>query len=150
MVWSHIQQRYDFFSQSPLLMIDLSLVVRDFGFTLDEVNWLGNIIACVYLPTAVLTPIITKRYGLKRCVCSVSFHVVSSHLAWTVFYCFCPCLVISLDPLCRNFAVAFQRRRLLFHHYWPGEGKNPKTPSLLMLSSGTVRHFATSIPDFGP
>ncbi|KAI0265746.1 major facilitator superfamily domain-containing protein, partial [Russula aff. rugulosa BPL654] len=42
-------------------------VVRDFGFTLDEVNWLGNIISCVYLPTAVLTPIITKRYGLKRC-----------------------------------------------------------------------------------
>jgi hypothetical protein len=44
-------------------------VVRDFGFTLTEVNWLGNIIACVYLPTAFLTPIITKRYGLKRCVC---------------------------------------------------------------------------------
>ncbi|KAH9985811.1 MFS general substrate transporter [Russula compacta] len=42
-------------------------VVRDFGFTLDEVNWLGNIIACVYLPTACLTPIITKRYGLRRC-----------------------------------------------------------------------------------
>jgi FLVCR family MFS transporter 7 len=40
------------------------------------VNWLGNIISCVYLPTAVLTPIITKRYGLKRCVCSVSFYAV--------------------------------------------------------------------------
>ena len=39
-------------------------------------NWLGNIISCVYLPTAVLTPIITKRYGLKRCVCSVSFYAV--------------------------------------------------------------------------
>jgi len=33
---------------------------------LNEVNWLGNIISCVYLPTALLTPIITKRYGLKR------------------------------------------------------------------------------------
>lgn len=42
-------------------------VVRDFGFTLTEINWLGNIIACVYLPTAFLTPIITKRFGLKRC-----------------------------------------------------------------------------------
>lgn len=70
------------FFQSPLVMTDLSLVVRDFGFTLDEVNWLGNIVACVYLPTAVLTPIVTKRYGLKRCVCSVSFYAVylmSSH-----------------------------------------------------------------------
>lgn len=51
---------------------DVSSVVRDFGFTLDEVNWLGNIIACVYLPTACLTPIITKRYGIRRCVCPVS------------------------------------------------------------------------------
>src|SRR6266849_2179079 len=76
MVWSHIQQWYDFFSQSPLLMTEQSLVVRDFGFTLDEVNWLGNIISLVYLPTAVLTPIITKRYGLKRCVCSVSFYAL--------------------------------------------------------------------------
>ncbi|KAH8994743.1 MFS general substrate transporter [Lactarius hatsudake] len=41
-------------------------VVRDFGFTLDEINWLGNIIACVYLPTALLTPILTKRYGIRR------------------------------------------------------------------------------------
>ncbi|KAI0302742.1 MFS general substrate transporter [Russula brevipes] len=46
-------------------------VVRDFGFTLSEVNWLGNIIACIYLPTAFLTPIITKRYGVKRC-CDVA------------------------------------------------------------------------------
>jgi len=42
-------------------------VVRDFGFTLNEVNWMGNIIACVYLPMAFLTPIVIKRYGLKRC-----------------------------------------------------------------------------------
>ncbi|KAI9437900.1 MFS general substrate transporter [Russula earlei] len=42
-------------------------VVRDFGFTLGEVNWLGNIMFCVFLPGAVLTPIITKRYGLRRC-----------------------------------------------------------------------------------
>ncbi|KAI0256395.1 MFS general substrate transporter [Lactifluus subvellereus] len=42
-------------------------VVRDFGFTLDQVNWLGNIVSCVYIPTAVFTPIITKRYGVRRC-----------------------------------------------------------------------------------
>jgi MFS transporter, FLVCR family, MFS-domain-containing protein 7 len=64
-------------------MTDLSLVVRDFGFTLDEVNWLGNIISCVYLPTALLTPIVTKRYGLKRCVCSVTFYAVYL-LIWLV------------------------------------------------------------------
>ncbi|KAH9979057.1 MFS general substrate transporter [Lactifluus volemus] len=41
-------------------------VVRDFGFSLGQVNWLGNIIACAYLPTAILTPMVTKRYGVKR------------------------------------------------------------------------------------
>jgi hypothetical protein len=49
------------------------------------VNWLGNIVSCVYLPTAFLIPIITKRYGLKRCVCAVSRpRGTSSHLACTV------------------------------------------------------------------
>src|SRR5712672_1172155 len=50
-------------------IIDSSSVVRDFGFTLQEVNWLGNVINCVFLPTAFLTPIITKRYGVRRSVC---------------------------------------------------------------------------------
>lgn len=48
------------------------IVVRDFGFTLDDVNWLGNIIACVYLPAAILTPILTKRYGIRNTVCPLS------------------------------------------------------------------------------
>ncbi|KAI0268881.1 MFS general substrate transporter [Gloeopeniophorella convolvens] len=42
-------------------------ISRDFGFTLDETNWLGNIIGCIHLPAAVLIPIITKRYGIRRC-----------------------------------------------------------------------------------
>jgi MFS transporter, FLVCR family, MFS-domain-containing protein 7 len=58
------------YPRAPL--IDLSSVARDFGFTLNEVNWLGNIVACVYLPMALLVPIIAKRYGLKRCVCTQS------------------------------------------------------------------------------
>ncbi|KAI9455439.1 MFS general substrate transporter [Lactarius psammicola] len=55
-------------------------VVRDFGFTLDEVNWLGNIIGCVYLPTAVLTPVLTKRYGIRRTCHIASFVLLLS--AW--------------------------------------------------------------------
>ncbi|KAI0066126.1 MFS general substrate transporter [Artomyces pyxidatus] len=41
-------------------------VVRDFGFTLTEVNWLGNIVACIYLPTTFFIPICVKRYGIRR------------------------------------------------------------------------------------
>ncbi|KAG6902749.1 hypothetical protein C0995_011897 [Termitomyces sp. Mi166 len=41
-------------------------VVDEFGFTLDEVNWLGNIVALVYLPTALGVPILVSRYGIRR------------------------------------------------------------------------------------
>nr|GAT57653.1 MFS general substrate transporter [Mycena chlorophos] len=42
-------------------------MVSDFGITLDEVNWLGNIVACIYLPCALLIPEIIRRYGFRRC-----------------------------------------------------------------------------------
>ncbi|KAI0320777.1 MFS general substrate transporter [Amylostereum chailletii] len=42
-------------------------VVDEFGFTLDQVNWLGNIIACAYLITSFLTPVVVKRHGIRTC-----------------------------------------------------------------------------------
>ncbi|RDB25138.1 Major facilitator superfamily domain-containing protein 7 [Hypsizygus marmoreus] len=42
-------------------------MVDEFGFTLDQVNWLGNIVSCVYLPTALVIPTIVARYGIRRC-----------------------------------------------------------------------------------
>ncbi|EIM82916.1 MFS general substrate transporter [Stereum hirsutum FP-91666 SS1] len=42
-------------------------VVDEFGFTLTQVNWLGNIIACMYLPVTVFTPMICSRYGIRVC-----------------------------------------------------------------------------------
>jgi len=46
----------------------LYTVVTEFGFTLDEVTWLGNIVACVYLPTALIIPSIVSKHGIRRCV----------------------------------------------------------------------------------
>lgn len=43
-------------------------MVAEFGITLDEVNWLGNIVAIVYLPVAILIPSVCARWGLRRCV----------------------------------------------------------------------------------
>jgi len=42
-------------------------MVNEFGFTLDAVNWLGNIISLVYLPTALMVPTMVSRYGIRRC-----------------------------------------------------------------------------------
>ncbi|KAF7428316.1 hypothetical protein PC9H_007537 [Pleurotus ostreatus] len=39
----------------------------EFGISLDQVNWLGNIVALVYLPSAVLIPAVVSRYGIRRC-----------------------------------------------------------------------------------
>jgi len=45
-----------------------STVASDFNITLDQVNWLGNIVALVYLPTALIIPQIVAKYGLRHCV----------------------------------------------------------------------------------
>ncbi|KAJ7925250.1 hypothetical protein B0H13DRAFT_2573314 [Mycena leptocephala] len=42
-------------------------MVTEFGITLDEVNWLGNVMACIYLPVSLLVPEIIRRYGIRRC-----------------------------------------------------------------------------------
>ncbi|KAF9051051.1 MFS general substrate transporter [Hymenopellis radicata] len=42
-------------------------VSAEFHITLDEVNWLGNLVSCIYLPTALLIPPFISRYGIRRC-----------------------------------------------------------------------------------
>ena len=43
-------------------------VAAEFNISLNEVNWLGNIVACVYLPTVLIIPKILSLYGIRRCV----------------------------------------------------------------------------------
>ena len=50
---------------------DERTVSAEFGVSLDQVNWLGNIVALVYLPSAVLIPAVVSRYGIRRCVRSL-------------------------------------------------------------------------------
>ncbi|KAJ7084336.1 major facilitator superfamily domain-containing protein [Mycena belliarum] len=40
---------------------------NEFGITLDQVNWLGNVMALVYLPVSLSVPEIIRRYGIRRC-----------------------------------------------------------------------------------
>lgn len=39
-----------------------------FGISLDEVNWLGNIISCTYVVVAPFVPYICSRFDLRICV----------------------------------------------------------------------------------
>ncbi|KAG0703286.1 MFS general substrate transporter [Suillus ampliporus] len=40
---------------------------EDFGISLDQVDWLGNITSCVYIPVSLLVPLLCTRFGLRRC-----------------------------------------------------------------------------------
>ncbi|KAI6157770.1 major facilitator superfamily domain-containing protein [Pisolithus tinctorius] len=39
----------------------------EFNISLSQVNWLGNITFCVYLPASFIVPVISTRYGIRRC-----------------------------------------------------------------------------------
>ncbi|KIY44389.1 MFS general substrate transporter [Fistulina hepatica ATCC 64428] len=38
---------------------------EDFHISLDRVNWLGNIVACVFLPVSLLIPFVIAKYGIR-------------------------------------------------------------------------------------
>ncbi|KAF9527297.1 MFS general substrate transporter [Crepidotus variabilis] len=42
-------------------------VAAEFNFTLDQVNWLSNVINLAYLPCALLAPVIATRFGIRNC-----------------------------------------------------------------------------------
>ena len=41
---------------------------QEFDISLDRVNWLGNIMSCIYIPATALTPWLVSRYNLRRVV----------------------------------------------------------------------------------
>ena len=41
---------------------------NQFGFTLDQVNWLGNVINVVYLPSAFFLPYFYNKLGIRGTV----------------------------------------------------------------------------------
>ena len=68
---------------SPLLSSDMrepltpAIVVDDFGFTLDQVNWFGNAVNVIYLPAAVVVPYLYGRLGLRGTVSATHDTVIS-------------------------------------------------------------------------
>jgi hypothetical protein len=98
--------------------------VAEFHITLNQVNWLGNIVQFVYLPTALLVPLVCNRYGLRRCV---SYSLFLTLLFITDFY---PSSVrdrnrysitICLGPLRRDFAFSFTQGSVRIANLRAGE-----------------------------
>ncbi|GBE87090.1 predicted protein [Sparassis crispa] len=59
-------------------------VVNQFGFTLDEVNWLGNAINITYIPASAVVPYLYSRIGIRKaCFVGAALFISS---AW-IRYC---------------------------------------------------------------
>ncbi|EJC99339.1 MFS general substrate transporter [Fomitiporia mediterranea MF3/22] len=56
---------------------------QTFGITLDQVNWLGNIIGCTYIVVSPFVPIICSRFGLRISYAIGTGFLVAS--AWVRF-----------------------------------------------------------------
>ncbi|KAG8213882.1 major facilitator superfamily domain-containing protein [Butyriboletus roseoflavus] len=39
----------------------------EFDITVDQVNWLGNILSCIFIPVSLFVPIFCSRFGITRC-----------------------------------------------------------------------------------
>ncbi|KAI0789189.1 major facilitator superfamily domain-containing protein [Abortiporus biennis] len=53
-------------------------VVDEYGFTLNQVNWFGNIMNLTYLPTSIVATWLCTKYGLRTaCLIGASFLLIS-------------------------------------------------------------------------
>ncbi|OSD03709.1 MFS general substrate transporter [Trametes coccinea BRFM310] len=58
-------------------------MVTDFGFTLSQVNWLGNVVNVVYLPASVVVPYLYARLGTRgTCYIGAILFVVSAWIRY--------------------------------------------------------------------
>lgn len=102
------------------------VVVDEFGFPLTRVNWLGNVVACMYLPVTIFTPMICSRYGIRVCVSLSHPFVLEKAIDWmfawyeTVLYCVRWPSSIRLGSLCRNSTVASCERCLCADNHRAG------------------------------
>lgn len=49
-------------------MLVFGAAASEFGFSLDEVNWFGNVVNLAFLPSSILVPFMCKRYGMRATV----------------------------------------------------------------------------------
>jgi hypothetical protein len=46
-------------------------VTQDFDLSVEQVNWLGNVINVIYLPVSLVVPVVVARWGIQKTVCSI-------------------------------------------------------------------------------
>ncbi|KAG6372329.1 major facilitator superfamily domain-containing protein [Boletus reticuloceps] len=53
-----------FASQTQLVRVSAA---AEFGISVNQVNWLGNVMACLFIPVSLLVPVFCSRFGITRC-----------------------------------------------------------------------------------
>lgn len=88
LVRSNCHTRYSSTVQSLVPSVpnpSLLSAATEFDITVNQVNWLGNILSWIFIPVSLLIPVFCARFGIARCVCprSVPFsppHFLPSRL----------------------------------------------------------------------
>lgn len=101
--------------------------MSEFGFTLDQINWFGNIVNVVYLPGAFVVPYLYGRLGVQKAVSHP--HVCAGFDPSSIFlvlYCRIPFCSVRLGKICRQHTWPQRPRLLRVNHGWPGEDSVPR------------------------
>lgn len=48
-------------------LLRICSAAQDFNISIEQVNWLGNIVNLTFLPASLVIPFLCKRYGLRTC-----------------------------------------------------------------------------------
>ena len=97
-------------------------VVKDFGFTLDQINWFGNVVNVVYLPSAIIVPYLYGRLGVCGTVSRLIFTVyhqdadLNTELHWRG-----PVRGLSVGALCRHRKILDKGRIVRPYHARTGD-----------------------------
>ncbi|KAI0668890.1 MFS general substrate transporter [Trametes maxima] len=58
-------------------------MVKDFGFSLNDVNWLGNVVNLVYLPSSIILPYLYGRLGTRgTCYIGAALFILSAWIRY--------------------------------------------------------------------
>jgi len=118
---------------------------EEFNVSLNRVNWLGNIMACTFIPAAALTPWLVSRYGVRRTVCHIAstslFRMIRDNSSAAVRTWFHLLGSRCLDPVCWHRKIPHCKQSLRSPHHWSSASHNPLTTIRPQKTVSHTRYF---------
>lgn len=95
------------------------------GFSLDKINWFGNVVNLAFLPSSVIVPYVCMRYGIRITVSSQTrtevYHADYSDILNIVLLGHRDTSTSWVDSFCRNRDILIGGRGIWADTFGPGE-----------------------------